>query len=86
VLQYDEKEVSGDEGRILDRLRVSKRYGYVGTKQDRMVYISNDGLYVLLDYLRVRLSNKVKKGRSPGNPFPFAAFRSRWNIMHAKPT
>ena len=29
--------------------------------KDRIVYISNDALHALLDYLRVRLVNKVKK-------------------------
>jgi len=60
--------------------------------KDRIVYISNDALHTLLDYLRVRPANKVKKvflvekGHSPGNPSPSAASKSGWNITHAKQT
>jgi len=51
--------------------------------KDRMVYISNDALHVLLDYLRVRLSNKVKKvflvekGPLTGQPISIRGIQKR---------
>jgi len=52
-----------------------------------MVYISNDALHTLLDYLRVRLSNKVKKvflvekGPLTGQPISIRGIQKRHGIL-----
>jgi site-specific recombinase XerC len=54
--------------------------------KDRMVYISNDALHTLLDYLRVRLSNKVKKvflvekGPLTGQPISIRGIQKRMEV------
>jgi site-specific recombinase XerD len=51
--------------------------------KDRIVYISNDALHVLLDYLRVRPTNKVKKvflvekGPLTGQPISIRGIQKR---------
>jgi site-specific recombinase XerD len=51
--------------------------------KDRVVYISNDALHVLLDYLRVRPTNKVKKvflvekGPLTGQPISIRGIQKR---------
>ena len=58
--------------------------------KDRMVYISNDALHVLLDYLRVRLSNKVKKvflvekGPLTGQPISIRGIQKRMEYYARK--
>jgi site-specific recombinase XerD len=58
--------------------------------KDRMVYISNDALHTLLDYLRVRLSNKVKKvflvekGPLTGQPISIRGIQKRMEYYARK--
>jgi site-specific recombinase XerD len=58
--------------------------------KDRMVYISNDALHTLLDYLQVRLSNKVKKvflvekGPLTGQPISIRGIQKRMEYYARK--
>ena len=58
--------------------------------KDRIVYISNDALHVLLDYLRVRPSNKVKKvflvekGPRTGQPISIRGIQKRMEYYARK--
>ena len=58
--------------------------------KDRIVYISNDALHVLLNYLRVRPSNKVKnvflveKGPRTGQPISIRGIQKRMEYYARK--
>lgn len=58
--------------------------------KDRIVYISNDALHALLDYLRVRPSNKVKKvflvekGPLTGQPISIRGIQKRMEYYARK--
>jgi site-specific recombinase XerD len=58
--------------------------------KDRMVYISNDALHALLDYLRVRPANKVKKvflvekGLLTGQPLSIRGIQKRMEYYARK--
>lgn len=58
--------------------------------KDRIVYISNDALHALLDYLRVRPSNKVKKvflvekGPLSGQPISIRGIQKRMEYYARK--
>jgi site-specific recombinase XerD len=58
--------------------------------KDRIVYISNDALYALLDYLKVRPANKVKKvflvekGPLTGQPISIRGIQKRMEYYARK--
>ena len=58
--------------------------------KDRIVYISNDALYALLDYLKVRPTNKVKKvflvekGPLTGQPISIRGIQKRMEYYASK--
>ena len=58
--------------------------------KDRVVYISNDALYALLDYLKVRPANKVKKvflvekGPLTGQPLSIRGIQKRMEYYAQK--
>jgi site-specific recombinase XerD len=58
--------------------------------KDRIVYLSNDALHALLEYLRVRLANKVKKvflvekGTRTGQPLSIRGIQKRMEYYARK--